>query len=311
MFLQGLADDLGLAKLTNELVTATLTGPITNDPLQDSSIAVLATGGYVSLLAYWMFSSDVFDAHHPLPDLALFPSHHTILTTLLADPQTFITSSRGTVEALIVIALWLHTHGKIVTATDVQPDFMAYHHLLTLIAVFHANIRVRNAATTLAGHVLHSAPEDDRLSILEDLIENCMFSTLQACAVTWLKDEIVAATPDSRFASPDCLESLQYTLFPDLTALPENEAAELLSFWAEGSPYHLQVANFAVFLLSSEKHKDLVPAGMPAAIEHRYVEPLLAASEKLQKALKDDGEEGEMVARLEFLRDALRRIPLQ
>lgn len=308
--MQGLADDLGLNKLTAEEATAALASPATVNPLEDEGNP-LSKGGYVCLLAYWMFSSDIFEAHHAIPaNIFIFPTLHTLLGSLLEDPEAAIKTSPGTVESCIVIALWLHTH-ELIAAPSSAPEFMPLHHLLTLIAVFHSNIRVRNAATATAGYVLHAASEEDRLAILEDLTENCMFSTLQACAVTWLKDEILAASPESRFASQDCLETLQYTLFPDLTTLSTDDTDALLEFWAEGSPYHLQVANFALFLLSSEKYKHLAPAGMAAAIEHRYVEPLLAVVDKLEKAFSEEKEQGEMVMRLSVLKDVLGRIPLQ
>lgn len=308
--MQGLADDLGLNKLTATEVTAALTSPVASSPLEEEG-SPLSTEGYVCLLAYWMFSSDIFEAHHALPaNIFIFPTIHKLLGKQLEDPETAIKNSPGTIESCIVIALWLHTH-NLMAAPDSTAEFMPLHHLLTLIAVFHSNIRVRNAATATAGHILHAAPEDDRLAILEDLTENCMFSTLQACAVTWLKDEILAASPESRFASQDCLETLQYTLFPDLTRLLTDDTDALLEFWAEGSPYHLQVSNFALFLLSSEKYKHLAPAGMAAAIEHRYVEPLLAAVDKLEAALAEEKEQGEMVMRLSVLKDVLGRIPLQ
>lgn len=276
-----------------------------------------------------MFASDVFDAHRSLPNNRMFPSfmfpdHHLLLQRFMGEePQAQIAHNPGSVEALIVMAIWLDGRKQISSEegkdTETGSGFMSYHHLLTLISVFHQNLRVRNAATFMAGTVLHADPDEDgRLAILEDLLENCMFPSLQACAVSWLREEIIAArTADStsRFASPDCFETLQYTLFPSLTYLKEADTPTLWAFWTQNAPLHLQVANFALFLFSSEMYKALIPAGMGAAIEHRYVEPLLHAAQVLENATKEgevEAEElnGEVLMQLSILADILGRVPL-
>ncbi len=316
-----------MSKIPSDKIKTALTSSICVDPLsqelddENPEAMGLATGGLASLVAYWMFASDLFDAHHSIPDLHIFPDHLELLKQFLGeDPQEQIINNSGSVEAILVMGLWLHTHSHIVaTGAKESPDFMSYHHLLTLIAVFHPNVRVRNAATTLAGLILHAAPEEDRIAILDDLLENCMFSSLQACAVTWLKDEIIAArkagSSTSRFASPDCFETLQYTLFPDLTHLKDTEDKEtLVEFWGQGSPLLLQMANFALFLFGDD-YKDLAPAGMAAAIEHRYVEPLVFAAHAIKMAVQRGDVEvqnkEEMIMQLDILNDTLSRVPLQ
>ncbi|KAF4974402.1 hypothetical protein FDECE_18669, partial [Fusarium decemcellulare] len=194
--LVAVAGDLGLSKMPSAQVKKALEAPISKNPLsvepdsQDPEAIKLSTGGFLCLTAYRMFASDIFDADYDQPDVNIFPEHHTLLMRFLGDePQAQIVGNPGTVEALIVIALWLHDQKRIVGA-EKEVNFMSYHHLLTLVSVFHPSLRVRNAATVLAGLILHADPdEDDRLSILEDLLENCMFSSLQACAVTWLREE--------------------------------------------------------------------------------------------------------------------------
>lgn len=325
---QSLADDLGLSKLEPAEITSLIEGPLNRDPLLEELESdhpediKLSTGGYLCLVAYWVFSSDIFDAQHNIPDIYIFPHHHEILRQFLGeDVQDQISNNPGTLEAITVIGVWLNDKDRLVnkSASDApERDYMSYHHLLTLISVFHANLRVRNAATVLAGQILHTAPEDERLAILEDLLENCMFSSLQAAAVTWLKEEIIAAKKSespSKFASPDCLETLQYTLYPDLTSLKSNDIDALLEFWAEGSPFYLQAANFAMFLFSGDLYRGLAPVGMAATMEHRYVEPLLAAAKTMMDALekKEVAVEGhgDSLMQLDILKDRLGRIQLQ
>lgn len=304
-------------------------GPICREPLamdfdpQKPEEIKLSTGGLICLVTYFVFAADVFDADQPRPDMLMFPDHHLLLKQFLGedDPQTQIMGNPGTVEALVVMAIWLDGQKRITTeATKAEANFMTYHHLMTLVSVFHPNLRVRNAATVIAGLVLHADPdEEDRLTILEDLLENCMFSSLQACAVTWLREEIITArkrNSKGRFSSPDCLESLQYTLFPSLTYLKEADKDTLLEFWAQSSPLLLQAANFALFLYGGSEYKDLAPAGMAAAIEHRYVEPLLHAAKTLSAEVEEKGIEAqdadpEVLMQLGILTDTLGRVPLQ
>ena len=266
-----------------------------------------------------MFASDLFDADYDQPDINIFPDYHGLLKNFLGDsPQENIVGNPGTADALIAMALYLEDQKRIGSPDkDKEATFMTLHHLLTLISVFHPSISTRNSATVLAGSILHSDPEeDDRLNILEDLLENCMFSSLQACAVTWLREEMIAARKaDStgRFASSSCLDALQYTLFQDLSHLNPDDTAAFNEFWEQSAPLHLQVANFALFLFGKD-FKDLAPAGMAAAVEHRYVVPLVASANKLlqaveKKEVEDSG--GDLALNLSILIDTLERVPLQ
>ncbi|KAJ4324888.1 YAP1-binding protein 1 [Fusarium piperis] len=326
--LVAVARDLGLSKMPSAEVKKALEAPISKNPLsvepdpKNPDAIKLSTGGFLCLTAYRMFASDIFDADYDQPDVNIFPEHHTLLKRFLGDePQAQIVGNPGTVEALIAISLWLHDQKRLVgPSAEKDVNFMSYHHLLTLVSVFHPSLRVRNAATVMAGLILHADPdEEDRLNILEDLLENCMFSSLQACAVTWLREEMIAARKTGskgRFATPECLDGLQYTLFQDLVYLNETDSVALWEYWVQNAPFHLQVANFALFLFGGRDYKDLAPAGMAAAIEHRYVNPLLFAAKKLREAVEKkelDGQEveGEVLMQLGILTDTLERVPLQ
>jgi len=259
----------------------------------------LSTGGSICLLAYWLFSSAVFDAHQPKPDIYIFPDHFKMLESFLGnDAQSQIASVPGTVEALISIGLWLD-HDQRISATK-EGQYMKYHHLLTLCAAFHPSLGVRNAATTFSGLILHGDPdEEDRLKILEDLLENCMFSALKACAVSWLREEIIAArvkNVSNIFSSAEALEQLQYLVFPDLQSVKAMEANEFSEYWVQNAPFLIQAANFAYFLFTSDTYQHVVPSGMAPAVEERYVAPLLQASLKLRASIaskKADEEEAD------------------
>lgn len=328
--LVSLAGDLGLSKLPPFKMKEYLEGPIYRAPLSIEFDPAhpeqlhLSTGGLVCLNAYWMFAADVFDADRGLPTGELhpqymLPDHQALLQSFLGDESgNQIATNPGTFEALIVMAIWLDGR-KALSKPDsagAVTGFMPYHHLLTLVSIFHQNIRVRNATTVVAGSVLHADPdEEDRLAILEDLLENCVFSSLQACAVAWLREELIAAKKagsKGRFSGPECFETIQYTLFPDLSHLQQADASALLEFWAQNAPLHLQVANFALFLFG-EDYKSLAPVGMAAAIEHRYVEPLLHAARTLEKAAgaKEIEVDGESLMQLGILTDTLSRVSLQ
>ncbi|ATY67374.1 hypothetical protein A9K55_000236 [Cordyceps militaris] len=328
--LVSLAGDVGLSKLSSDAVKeAFAASPICTDPLSGELDSAkpealgLATGGLAALVAYWMFATDLFDAQYSVPDFHIFPHHQALLHNFLGDsPQDQIAQNPGVAEALIVIGVWLHTQSRLLDP-GAAPDFMAYHHLLTLFGVFHTNPRVRQSAISLAGLVLHAAPEDERFAILEDLLENCMFASLQSCAVSWAKDEIIAARQakagaGGKFATAEGLERLQYALFPDLTHLQDEaqDAEALLEFWAQAWPFQLQVANFAVFVFG-DRYRDMAPAGMAAAVEHRYVEPLLHMAAVLREAgaqdktALDGATVDQAVGTLDILTDTLGRVTLR
>jgi hypothetical protein len=322
---------------------AILDAPIAKDPLLVDEVDTehiedvnLSTGGFVCLIGYWNFAADIFDAHHTLPELSLFPDHHNLLQRFLDDePQIQIVGNPGTVESLILMAVSSVGHHGVLqptgtgseTDTDGKSQYMSYHHLLTLVSVFHPNIRVRNAATELATKVLHANPDpNDRLAILEDLLENCMFATLQAEAVRWLREELLSAyqsstspdlsTPASPFSTSDAVEKLQYSLFPALTHLgdPATPISELQEYWAQNAEFHLKVANFALFLFGGKEgqtgHPEQTPKGMKAAVGEKYVEPMLECVKRLEA--ESEKEEGaDKISELALMREALERVSWQ
>ncbi|KAI5863335.1 DUF1760-domain-containing protein [Durotheca rogersii] len=359
--LVALLRDLGLDECSGRFVRDIYEVPENTDPLAtfDDFSSVddirLSPGGAVCLVAYWIFSRDVFGADSPAPEIHVFPEHAAMLGRFLGrNAQAEIAASPGIADALLAIGLGLEHRGRVrlatgAAATPADANLMAYHHNLTLISVFHPDLKVRSAATTLAGSLLHAEPDDNvRLDILEDLLENCMFGSLKACAVTWLQEELVAAraAPPRRqgrlFASPEVIERLQYVLFPDMLSLNEagakaagaevvvreeaeagapvgkgdkgektgeDEEGALADFWAQNHHFLLQVANFAYLLFAG--FRELVPDGMGAAVGQRFVEPLVAAAERLRRAQGGQGPGPEDEMQLAILVDRLRGLGLQ
>jgi hypothetical protein len=287
---KALLRDLGLDDGSGTFVKNILTQTTDSDPLAafESFDAVddihLSPGGVTCLIAYWIFSTDVFNADNPDPEMHLFPEHLAMVERFLGpEPQAEINSNPGIADALLAIGLGLHHRGLV--STTGEPSYMAYHHRLTLISVFHPHIQVRNAATMFAGTLLHSDPDDEnRLDILEDLLENCQFAALKACAVKWLQEEIIAAQKDNvsnQFSKSEVIEGLQYTIFPDMLSVGDMDSETLLEFWIENQAFLLQTVNFAYFLFKGRK--DLVPVGMSAAVEERFSEPLITAASKIEQ----------------------------
>ncbi|KAK1535341.1 hypothetical protein CPAR01_08883 [Colletotrichum paranaense] len=322
--LVALAGDLGLNRVRALSVKDIFEGSIPNSPLAVETDDLspdnikLSTGGVWCLVAYWLFSAEVFDADYEQVQMTMFPDHVKLLENFFGeDPQSRIVGNPGTTEALVVMGLWLENYKRI---SPSEGDFMPYHHLLTLVSVFHPTLSVRNVSTTLAGLVLHDDPDDsDRLKILEDLLENCIFSALQASAVTWLREELIVAQKrklTNRFSTTDAVETLQYVLFPNMAFLKEQSVPEIWEYWVQNFPFHLQVANFAYFLFAGTSFQHLVPASMPGAVEQRYVEPLLHAVKTLQTALEkkevdDQGQGEEVKTQLDILTMRLKSLPLQ
>ncbi|KAI1337882.1 DUF1760-domain-containing protein [Xylariaceae sp. FL0016] len=310
--LVALLRDLGLSDYSAFLVRNITEQPAGSDPLlafEDFSSPddiSLSPGGSVCLIAYWLFSADVFGADNPQPEISIFPEHCSILERFLgSDPQSEISSSPGIADALLAIGIGLE-HRNFVAAGE-GASFMVYHHHLTLVSVFHPDIQVRNAATTFAGSILHSDPDDqNRLEILEDLLENCMFASLKACALKWLQEELIKAKQEGLsnvFSKQDVVERLQHAAFPDEMSALSMDSDALVEFWGENHSFLLQAANFAYFLFMGLK--ELVPGGMESAVENRFSEPLILAADKLRQVEGlDDGSK----MHLEILVDRLRSI---
>ncbi|KAJ2906200.1 uncharacterized protein MKZ38_002625 [Zalerion maritima] len=292
--LVALTKDVGLTEFTPELVRDLCEGPIIANPLELLETASfesipLSTGGTICIVAYMVFSTAIFGAGHPVPGLHIFPNHHKLLAGYMGeDFQKSATVTPGTVDGLIAIGQWLK-HSDKVSCVD-NPNYMEYMHFLGLTAVYHPFPLVRNATSSLAGEMLHYNPNDEeRLRILEDLIENCTFDALRACAVSWLREEIIAAQNNDNpnvFMSSECIDALEYHLFPNMTPIPDDGAAAFWQNWQTNRLFYLKVANFAYFLFKASDLKHIIPTGLGPAVLKRFVEPLMEACHGLFEALE-------------------------
>ncbi|KAK4239849.1 YAP1-binding protein 2 [Achaetomium macrosporum] len=347
--LVALISDLGLGSCSKDFIHQLCDGPMHSEPLSEAGeISIpdkiaLSTGGCVCLLAYWVVSSTLFDAAHSQPEMHIFPEHFAILEKFLQDDaHSQIQRSVGTMEALLALGLWLQSN-NLVSATPTSPltnpttspddsasDFMRYIHIITLIALYHPQLQARNAASILAGLVLHSDPsDDDRLKILEDLLENCMYANLKARAVVWLREELISAgpstggtstprqqQPQNLFATPQALETVQYVVFPSLDSLLDLPTPDLVEFVVANMPFLMQAVNFALFLwssssssgdnnntnsevASSNRWRHVLPANMEAAVGERWVKPLREVVERVERERKS-GEFGQEVVPVEM-----------
>lgn len=263
-------------------------------------------------------------------------------------PAALVASLPGIIDATLALGLWLHDEGRIVAPANSLPtsekvetaegsssssgkqseaktaesvsktgsgsqsteELMRYHHLITLAAIFHQSPETRNAATVLAGSVLHSLPDPrDRLAVLDDLLDNCVFSALTAAGIGWLREELVAASPRHRassaaskeeesppspFSTPQALEHLQYAAFPNLTAALGDGGGlgdgELAEWWGASHAVHAAAVSLFVFLFRGDGACDAaVPAGMEEAVEQRYLEPLRDACLRLESMATVEG----------------------
>lgn len=319
---QALALDLGVEEDQAsfvKLITEAPAEPDADKLLEDfhnaSTDVQLSLGGLICLVAYWLFSTDVFSAQHPNPEVYIFPHHLNWLEKFVQqhNPGEDIAKHVGITDALLAIGLALKQRG-LIAAEGEAVNTMAYHHHLSLILVFHPDIQVRNAATVFAGKVFHAERSDaKRFEILEDLFVNCDYASLKACAVQWLKEEIIDAVKSkssstststststtstspstSQFLSPETIDRLQHYVFPDLLFLAETQGGEesnnpqtVLEYWALNGVFLLQAANFAYFLFNGASvYREIVPPGMGAAVEHRFAEPLIGAAGAVRNGL--------------------------
>ena len=332
--------DLGLSTCSATFIKQLIQDPMKNNPLagtEDISSpddVALSTGGSICLFAYWIFSSTIFDADQPEPDIYVFPEHFALLERLLEESaQSQVEGAPGTIDAVVALGLWLVEEKRLSASPGTLPsssssvtspegptaNYMVYHHLLTLISVYHPSVLVRNAASNLAGSALHADPNDrDRLRILDDLLENCMYAQLKACAVTWLREEILVAAgpgapanPRNRnvFAGPHALDTIQFSVFQDITWVPKLDPSGLQEYWVANAPFILQAANFALFLWADGgRFAASIPKAMDTNVAVRWVKPLMVMTERLSKTSPGEGGDRSFTFGVDVLKERLGRL---
>ncbi|KAI0105467.1 YAP-binding/ALF4/Glomulin [Nemania sp. FL0031] len=294
--------DLGLHDCSTDFVRDVLCQPVATEPLPkldtfDLDDIHLSQGGTACLIAYWFFSTDVFGADNPKPEMNIFPEHFDMMRLFLgvpesnheSDPGAEIRRNPGIADALLAIGLGLHHRGLVAATEDTNRLF--YHHCVTLLAVFHPSMHVQNAAMRFAGTLLHSNPDDEsRLDILEDLLGAFVDPTLTAYTIKWLQEEIITAhnhKVSNLFSTSEVIERLREYLFPDFTKMNGEDfvknwgSNDFKEIWVRHQMFLHQAANFAYFLFNG--HKDLVPVGLGALVEQQFTEPLTTAGKKLRE----------------------------
>ncbi|KAM7185020.1 YAP-binding/ALF4/Glomulin [Naviculisporaceae sp. PSN 640] len=346
--LVALITDLGLASCSRGFIEQLRDGPVQTNPFELFEDATepddipLSTGGCIVLIAYWVFSSTIFDARRPKPDMYIFPDHLALLDKVLGgdEPDEIVGALPGVVEALVALGLWLEEN-KFISSAPPSPlakptssgekdeeepssDFMRFIHFSTLIALYHRSKLTKNAAVALAGQVLKFNPDqDDRLRILYDILENCDFASVKAVALNWFRDELVAASTagaaldpnggasssssGSIFASPQAMDTVQYVVFPNLMAeFKDASVEELEDKIQEYILFYMQAVNFGLFLwLDGSRWEAVLPANLDATVRERWWEPLVDALERIQ-GRKGKNDEGEVIGDLDVLKERLR-----
>ncbi|KAK3322403.1 YAP-binding/ALF4/Glomulin [Apodospora peruviana] len=331
--LVALITDLGLLSCPRSFIDKLRQGPVHRTPLEKLEDAVkpedidLSTGGCIVLIAYWIFSSIIFDADQPTPDMDILPDQLDIVCQFLdeGDPADLVFNSVGVLEALVAIGLWLQACDRISAAPQAtianptlsteQPSeeedevvpsgYMKFIHRSSLIGLYHPRILTRNAAMALAGQVFHSNPDhNDRLAILADILKNCEYASVKGVAVSWLKEEITgaAAAIDGEpsaiarhtmrqtnvFANTGAIKKVKDVLFPAMQGLNDLDPTQLLNKVKEDMDFYLQVVSFAYFLWKTDRWDSVKPADLDTVVRERWWVPLVLALQRLLKTELDN-----------------------
>lgn len=268
----------------------------------------LAPAGALFLITSFIFSSILFGSTTAQPAITIFPDHAKILKTFIHTdhPETIGSEDSGVIDAVLAIGIWLEHTNKFVSGPLDDEDFLQHLQSLSLLSANNPSPSLRYAAHSLTSSILHAHPVDRlRLTFISDTLEECPYETLKASAVSWLKEEIITAQERKSgnvFGSTAALTAVQPYLCPDNSALSELAGDELNNTLGEFFPFHMAVVNFLYFV-GGENYKHVVPSGMMAIAEERYLGPLKLAQEKALSALQSGsgGEADGMEVELQLL----------
>ncbi|KAI9827336.1 MAG: hypothetical protein M1819_006978 [Sarea resinae] len=301
-----------------------------DDPPLSVEEIPLSKIGATFLLCAQKVAGSLFDSEAPAPTVSIFPDHALIVKNLIGVEAGGGMSSAGTeplavIDAVLALGIMALNDGRIGQPID-DEEFTQYLQTLSLLAANTPSSALRYHAYTLTSEILHSHPSDVvRLAFIRDTLEHCPYENLKACAVTWTKDEILAAnkngpitsnpqTDPSVFATPVALDTLAPFLFPALDAeyslsgdnsSKDNDASPLSGQWgtfkAQLSLY-LTTLNFYYLVLASRPlHAALGVPHLHARhdVAGTYLAPLRQASSRFRAALRptegDGGGGGSLV----------------
>ncbi|RDW88455.1 hypothetical protein BP6252_00487 [Coleophoma cylindrospora] len=279
--------------------------PEANYPSSPDDIP-LSRAGSLFLLTYFIFSSILFEAKNPQPNLSIFPDHMKLVKQLIGVDGLETTGSEppGVIDAIIATGLWLENSNKFVAGPLEDEDFMQYLQTLSLLSANNPSPTLRAGAHILCTAILHAHPSGRlRLTFISDTLEHCPYETLKGSAVAWLKEEIITAEErksDNVFSSTEALAATQPYLFPDLTSLAQTSDDELIQNLAQAFPFYMPAANL-LFFLHSKQYSHVVPPSMMAVVEEVYLTPLRDAQERAVKVLEARGDSQESVTEMQLL----------
>jgi hypothetical protein len=255
----------------------------------------LSRAGSLYLVAYYVFSSVIFDANVSLPPMSLFPGHAKLIQQFLgtSGPTTVGSEETAVIDSLLAIGLWLEKSNKFVSGPLEDEDFLQYLQTLSLLSANTPDPNLRYGAHTLLSLILHAHPVDRiRLTFIVDTLENCPYETLRASAVGWLKEELITAherKSENVFSSTVALASAQPYLFPDTSALAQATDSEAWEEFRQSFPFHMAVLNLLYFA-RADAYAAVVPSGMLTVAEEIYLTPLRTMQGCLRASLQPGGE---------------------
>ncbi|KAE8444915.1 hypothetical protein EG329_014042 [Mollisiaceae sp. DMI_Dod_QoI] len=251
----------------------------------------LSQAGSLFLIAAFIFSSILFGSRLPEPELSIFPDHAKLVKHFIgtSGPMNIGGEETGVIDAVLAIGLWLEHNNRFVSGPLEDENFLQHLQFLSLLSANNPSPTLRYAAHVLTSSILHAHPVDRlRLTFITDTLEECPFETLKGSAVSWLKEEIIAAQERksrNAFSSTVALAAAQPHMFADTSALDLADELELIQELEQSFSFHMAVVNFLYFV-GGKQYTHVVPSGMMTVVEEIYLGPLKLAQEKALKVVE-------------------------
>ncbi|KAH0535974.1 hypothetical protein FGG08_007131 [Glutinoglossum americanum] len=304
-----------------------LTGDEAAPPSAPSDIP-LSRPGALFLLGARIFSTVLYSRDSTLlQEIPLYPTHASITKAFIGcDGRGGMASigmeSEVIVDTIVGLGLWAcHTSIKasqdsgtrhqIRDVDDEDDQFTQYLQALSLLSAHTQSPTLRYHAHILTSSVLHAHSSDlARLAFIKDTLEYCPFENLKASAVSWFKDETIAANsvssptqlsdnsdPDevrkevSIFSTPVALDTLIPFLFPDLqSALASPPLPDAWNTFKTGFGFYLAGLNLYYFLLAAtylSQPLDIPTLRVKHDIKRVYIRPLEQALVRFEEDIEE------------------------
>ncbi|EON64110.1 hypothetical protein W97_03340 [Coniosporium apollinis CBS 100218] len=300
-----------------------------DDPPASAQDISLSKHGALFMFTAREVSEVLHGARPTAPPINIFPQHATVLQNYIdvADPATIGTQEEAIIDTIIALGL-LSLSKNNIGEPDSDEQFTLYLQSTSLLSANSPSPTLRYHAHYLTASVLRSHPSDTvRLSFIRDTLEHCPYENLKACAVGWLKGEIIEANPPtplpasasasapaaelssespaplstdqeakdpSIFTTPLALSTVAPHLFPDLTHdLAAPSLVESYTNFKTSLSFCLATLNFYYLLLCAKHlHKPLDVPGMHQEndIGGSYLWPLRQAVGRFREGLEEGGQ---------------------